>query len=489
MMKLGTAAEQRRRSQMLIEIEFERRRRAKQLELAPVIEAARNNYADYVRYVRPKFVWNWHHEVICHYLDLWVKREIRRLMFFLPPRHSKSELVSRILPGYIFGRNPDVDVVLASYASTLADEMNRDTQRIMESEEHKTIFPEAQISDGVVRRGANYQRNSHKFEIVSRRGVYRSVGVRGSLTGSGFHYGIIDDPVKDHVEALSKNIRDQNKNWYDSVFSTRMQEEDSCILLTMTRWHEDDLAGRLLSDTKDEFVRDNFTVVELPAFCTNPNSPEERRVLGEALWPQKFSEDFLIKRRNGAPAIFDALYQQNPKPEQSRVFRDPAFYDELWESYTLVAGIDLAYTKGTKSNKSAFWCAAVKGDENRVLYVEQWKEDITVTIERLKALQKRFPVAFGNENNGPQIAINDMLQANGVRIHRLPRTKDKLSMAQPLALSWNNGKTQLPRQAVWLNEYLEQMTSFTGIGDEDDDMVDGSINGFLTIRKQGVLKV
>ncbi|MBZ0293356.1 MAG: terminase family protein, partial [Anaerolineae bacterium] len=162
------------------------------------IELGRRTLLDFIRYTKPDYQVNWHHRLICNYLDRFIARDIENLMLFMPPRHGKSEIVSRRLPAYILGKMPDSEIIANSYSADLASRMNRDVQRIIDSLEYRELFPETQLFGRNVRTIADgsYLRNSDIFEVVGKRGVYRSAGVGGGIVGMGFHYGIIDDPIK-----------------------------------------------------------------------------------------------------------------------------------------------------------------------------------------------------------------------------------------------------------------------------------------------------
>lgn len=199
---------------------------------------ARRGVLSFTQYTKPDYETNWHHEVLCDHLDKFVSGEIRRLMVFMPQRQGKSELVSRRLPAYVFGRFPRASVMGCSYAADLSSRMNRDVQRIIDSPEYLKVFPGTRLYGKSVRSTSegSYLRNSDIFEIVDYLGVYRSAGVGGGITGMGFDYGIIDDPVKDPKDAESEVVRESLWEWYTGAFWTR-QAPNARILLTMTRWH------------------------------------------------------------------------------------------------------------------------------------------------------------------------------------------------------------------------------------------------------------
>jgi len=178
-------------------------------------------------------------------LERFASGELKRLMVFMPPRHGKSQLVSRFLPAYIFSKNPNARVIACSYSADLASAMNRDVQRIMDGQEYREVFTEAQLNAKNVVTTQSWLRNSTVFEIVGKRGYYISAGIGGPITGKGGDFAIIDDPVKNAEEAQSPTIRRKHWEWFTSTLYTRLEKGGS-ILLTMTRWNEDDLAGQVV---------------------------------------------------------------------------------------------------------------------------------------------------------------------------------------------------------------------------------------------------
>ena len=168
-----------------------------QLRKELVCEKARRSIAEFCLFTDNRYQMNWHHRLLCEYLDAFTRKEIRRLMVFMPPRHGKSELVSRKLPAYIFGRNPDANIIGTSYSADLAQRMNRDVQRIMDSPLYLELFPDTRLHGKSTRTADGHAlRNSDIFEIVGRRGSYRGAGVGGGITGMGGDYIIIDDPIQ-----------------------------------------------------------------------------------------------------------------------------------------------------------------------------------------------------------------------------------------------------------------------------------------------------
>ena len=275
-------------------------------------ELARRNYLDFVKYVKSDYQANWHHVLLCKYLQRFVSGEIKRLMVFMPPQHGKSELVSRNLPAYILGKNPKAKIVVASYSSDLSSTFNRDCQRILESPEYQATFPLTTLNKSAVVSQTGWLRNSDIFQTVGYGGFFKAVGVGGSLTGTACDFAIIDDPVKDSVEAMSGTYQYRNWNWYNDVLYTRIHNNTG-ILITQTRWDINDLSGLLLKQ-KENGNGEDWKILCLPAIKVDNKNPDDPRNIGDPLWPERHNLEKLETVRSQSIRTFQSLYQQNPQP-------------------------------------------------------------------------------------------------------------------------------------------------------------------------------
>ena len=242
----------------------EEARRLILLEKKTKIEQARTDLLAFTELTFPGYNANWHHRHLCDKLNEFIFGSVDRLIVSMPPRYGKSELCSRRLPAFIFGVFPNSQIISTSYSATLASSMNRDVQRIIDDDQYQLIFPDSKIYSKNIRTMDRPLRNSERFEIIGKTGQYLCAGVGGGITGQGFNFGIIDDPIKNYKEANSITYRNAVWNWYGSDFSTR-EEGQGKILVIMTRWHEDDLVGRLLELEKADPEADRWEVVKFPA--------------------------------------------------------------------------------------------------------------------------------------------------------------------------------------------------------------------------------
>jgi hypothetical protein len=285
---------------------------------------ARRNFKDFISYTKPDYEFNWHHVYLCQKLDLFAKGQIKKMMVFMPPQHGKSELATRRFPAYYLGLKPKTRIAICSYSETIASGFNRDIQRIIDDVPYFDTFPGTYLNLSNVSNDAHeaYLRNSTIFETVGHRGYVITTGVGGSLTSKTVDVGIIDDPFKDREEAMSLRIRDKIWSWYTDVFETRLHNESQQLLI-MTRWHQDDLAGRILATSGPSWEVVSFQGIKERDMLEDP------RNIGEALWPSKHSLERLEEIRKHNPVTFNSLYQQEPKPSSDAlVFPEWSEYDE-----------------------------------------------------------------------------------------------------------------------------------------------------------------
>jgi intein/homing endonuclease len=291
------------------------------LLLSEVRDKAQNHLLPFILYTMPGYEVNWHHKAICTEIEDFINGPETLLVLQVGPRHGKTEIVSRRLPAWFFGKNPNKSVIAASYAADLSSRINRDVQRIMVTPEYARVFPHAKIPNKNARSDAeqSYLRNNEIFEIVNHKGSYRSAGVGGGITGMGADLLLIDDPIKNHQDAMSKTKRDHVWEWYTSTALTRL-EKGGKVIIIMTRWHQDDLAGRAIENAQENNIP--YKVVSFEAILETLNSSaHEKRQLGEALWPSKYPIKKLKEiRRTIGSHQFSALYQQSPTPRGGGLF-------------------------------------------------------------------------------------------------------------------------------------------------------------------------
>lgn len=451
--------------------------------------AARAGLLAFTQYTMPEFELNWHHRLVCDYLDRFARMEIKRLIISMPPRHTKSELVSRRLPAFLLGHNPKATLIAASYGADLSRRMNRDVQRIIDDDAYHALFSKTRLSGANVRTQAQgtWLRNSDLFEVVEYGGVYRSSGVGGGITGMGMHYGIIDDPLKNRQEANSQTVRDKVWDWYTSTFRTRLAPGGG-ILLTVTRWHEDDLVGRLLALAESDPKADQWTVLSLPAIAEEPLAPYDRRQVGEALWPARYDLEDLERTRVSLGSYdWNSLYQQRPAPLEGGMFKRQWF--TLVDAAPAEADRVRYWDKAGTSGAGAYTCGTLLARaRNGLFYVEdvvrgQWSalERETVILQTAQMDAARYgQVAIWHEqepgSGGKESAEATTRNLAGHRVYAERVTGDKITRAGPFSAQAEAGNVKLVKGA-WNRAFLEELASFpNGKYKDQVDSASGAFN-------------
>jgi predicted phage terminase large subunit-like protein len=465
-------------------------------------ELARRKLMRFTQYTKPDYDTNWHHITICEQLDRFLAGEIKRLMIFTHPRAGKSELVSRRLPAFALGRDPDLTIITASYGAGLARRMNRDVQRIIDTEEYRRLFPKTQLNGANVRTVSqgSWLRNSDMFEVVGHKGFYMSVGVGGSLTGSGGQILVIDDPVKNRKEANSATFRESVWEWYTSTFYTRLAPGGG-ILLTLTRWHEDDLAGRLLEAMKSDPDADQWEIINLPALSEEPIPPyDQRKQAGVPLWVNRWDDKEMRKKRAVVgERDWASLYQQRPAPDAGDILKRqwwrywkpkgsnlgpvtvrmddgavmevdavelPVEFDDMLQSW------DCTFKDTTTSDFVAGQVWGRKGANKYMVdySLERW--DIIKTMAGIELWDLKWPKAVAkiieDKANGP--AVIQLLRNKIAGLIAVNPEGGKISRAYAASPEVEAGNVYLPHPALypWVNKFITNCASFPNAAHDDD---------------------
>jgi len=434
---------------------------------------------------------NWHHKAMCRALNRFAQGTLKRLIITLPPRHSKSQLVSRQLPAWLLGRNPRAKIIGTSYSDSLASSMNRDVQRLIETEAYREIFPDTRLRGDRLAIGTTaWLKNSGIFEIVNYGGCYRSAGVGGSITGVGGNYIILDDFCKNQEEADSELMRNRTFEWFGSTLYTRL-EKDAGLLITATRWHEDDLVGRLLKLAKDDAAADQWEVISFPAMSEGHPHELDPRSPGEALWPSRYDKTRLagIKASIGT-RNWSALYQQRPAPEEGMIVNREwwQFYKALPLSFDkIIQAWDLTFTKSATSD---FVVGVVLGKVGANIYLLDMIRDrlsFTSSIAAMKRMCSRWPQADAKyvEAAANGHALIDTLRSEIPGLIPVKPTGSKVARANAVSPLVESGNVWLPEKALapWIDDVVEEWTSFPA--GAHDDIVDAMCHGILKLKAEG----
>lgn len=251
------------------------------------IDFARRSVLGLARHCHHNYRPAHHHRIVAEALTRFAKLETRRLILTLPPRHGKSELASRQLPAFIFGGNPDAQIIACSYSLELARSMSRDVQSIMVDAPYRAAFPNVRLQKSSNKKRADAMQTYAEFEIVGGRGIYKCSGIGGGITGRGANFILVDDPFKSRKEADSLTYRNRAWEWFQADLLSRA-EPPYGVLIIATRWHTDDITGRLLKQEPDAWEHIHFPLIQDDVDC--PERPYDPRPVGRPLWVMRWIE-------------------------------------------------------------------------------------------------------------------------------------------------------------------------------------------------------
>lgn len=468
---------------------------------------------------------NWHHKLTAQYINKFIRKEVRRLIILEPPRYGKSELSSRRLPALLHGIYPNDEVLLASYNADLANDMQIDVQRIMDTERYRNIFPYSRITPDGSKSQYARSRNEHELIPVEHNkdywtpncemtfdggdfkpiGSFHSAGVGGSFTGKGGKWIFIDDPVKNWEDADSAAFREMQWDWYRSTMRTRL-EKDACILITMTHWHRDDLVGRLLDLQHNDPDADKWEVLKIPAIKErehdpimweqdphNTGDPRDKREIGDPLWPGKFTiEDLKATRASSGERIWSALYQQEPIATGGNIVKAAWFNERLMPTTEGIAtqvqiiSIDTASKDKTISDYYVYSLWGRHNANRFLLDQERGRWDFPTACRKLIEFCERHPRAgrkyIEAKANGP--ALFQTLKSKVTGLIEVEPIGDKVARLNAVTPELEtNTYIPDPQFHPWVKAWLKEMTEFPY--GSNDDQVDTASQALHILQTQG----
>jgi predicted phage terminase large subunit-like protein len=426
--------------------------------------ASRASFTEFIRVTMPDIEPARHHRLLIDRLEKVAAGEIKRLMLFLPPGSAKSTYASVLFPPWWMGNHPSMPVIAASHSKELAERFGRRVRNIVGSPLFRETFGFGLSGDS----GA-----AGRWE-TARGGEYFAVGVDASITGRRAALGIIDDPVKGRSEADSPMVRQHTWEWYKADFWTRLIP-GAAIIYIGTRWHDDDLAGRLLEEAKNG--GEQWEVISLPALA-GENDPLGREP-GERLWPEWYSAE-MFKTAQRDTRNWSALYQQTPMPESGDYFRGEwiKYYDNPPPRVSLRTYGASDYA--TRAEGGDWTVHMVVGlDPNFDLYVlDLWRERTAsdVWVEALIDLMGKWKtVTWAEEQGQIKGAVGPFLTRRQLERHvtgvrrQFVSSHDKPTRAQAIRGRIAMGKVLFPRSAPWTIDLVHELLRFPA-GTHDDQV-------------------
>lgn len=446
----------------------------KEILAQALAERATRHMMPFCMYVDSLYETPLHLQRLCAMLDKVERGEIKRLMIFMPPRHGKSETVSRKFPSYYLGKHPDEKVIITSYGFNLAKGFSRANRDLISSWRYRLLFPICVAKDS---------RSVNDWDINGHRGGMLAAGVGGSTTGFGANLFIIDDPIKNKEEAESEVMREKHWDWYRSVVLTRLEPEAKLVLM-MTRWHQQDLAGKILTQARDDKTEDEWVVMNFPAVA-ELNDPLERTP-GRSLWDSRYSEVTLstTKRQVGS-RIWFSLFQGRPQDPESQIIKREwvKWYRQLPLEHDRYGGIDTATSKKTAADNMSL--VDVVKDWEGYLYVDDvFLEKISVYAfaKHVNAQHEAKDYKLINiESNNAGEAVKQRIDEVG----RLPvlgsyppvsavhTSTDKVIRVSEFSHLIENGTMRFKLGDPKVTKLVDHLVNFDGKGGDIDDDIDG----------------
>jgi predicted phage terminase large subunit-like protein len=407
-------------------------------------------------------------------------RGFGRLIIEMPPRHGKSMTCSRRFPAWFLGRNADQRVMLVSYAANLAEKHGRAARNLMNTAHYQAVFPGVTL--------ARDSRAVDSWDIAGHEGGMDALGITGGATGKGAHLLLIDDPLKSRAEAESDLYRDRIWDAFTDDLYTRL-EPGGAVVVVATRWHVDDLTGRLLKNMPGTWKR-----LKLPALAEDADPLG--RPIGAALWPARYPIETLrtIEQTLG-PYSFAALYQQRPTPGEGGLFKlnyfEPARQDTPPTVQQVVRYWDLAMSEKTSADYTVGLKLGMDSDQHRYVMDVQRRQidwgDLTEWMAQVM-MADGADVAQGIEAKGYQSRAIQMLNADprlhGYSIFGYEADKDKFTRALPAAAKAAAGMMHV-LDRHWTAAFLDEVCAFPNAA--HDDTVDALSGAENMLGDTGVL--
>jgi len=392
-----------------------------------------------------------------------------RIIINMPPRHGKSLMFARWLPVWFLDLWPDRNVILTSYGDALASD-------------HGRFVRDTLNECGVARTRIRQDVSRASRWMTNHGGGMITSGVGGPITGRGGHLLICDDPYKNIEEATSSTVRRRTIEWFESTFITRAEPEAS-IVLTMTRWNDQDMTAYLMSSADSP-----WTVIRLPAFAEQNDVLQ--RSEGEPLSAERYDAKALqnIRRSVGA-RVWSAMYQQQPVPDEGEIFRRDWFryYDDPWQTYdNEIHSWDFTFEGKDKSDFVVGQRWLQRGAEKMLAHQIRKRMGFNESRAAIRGMREQFPrasaVLVENKANGP--AIIDDLRREIPGIVSINPLESKTNRARSTEPQWEAGQiwTPNPNRYAWAQAYIDELISFPNAA--HDDQVDAMSQAIYYLTKK-----
>ena len=456
----------------------------KELQETEDKEAAREGFMPFIKKVWPAFIEGRHHKIMAEAFERVANGNLKRLIINMPPRHTKSEFASYLLPAWFLGQYPEKKIIQTAHTAELSVGFGRKVRNLVDSDDYKEIFPEL---------GLRADSKAAGRWSTSKGGEYFAIGVGGAVTGKGADLLIIDDPHSEQEgQSADPAVFDKVYDWYTSGPRQRLQPGGS-IIIVMTRWHKRDLTGKIIKTSVQREGMDEWELIEFPAIMPS----------GNALWPEFWSLTELEALRSELPAPkWQAQYQQDPSSEESALVKR-----EWWQKWEderppqcefIIQSWDTAFLKTQRADYSACttWGVFYHPDEQgvtqpNIILLDAFKDRLE--FPELKKCAFEFynefePDACIVEAKAAGTPLIFELRAMGIPVSEYTpsRGNDKISRVNAVSDLFASGIVWCP-ETRFAEEVIEEFASFPA--GEHDDLVDSSTQALLRFRQGGFLRL
>jgi predicted phage terminase large subunit-like protein len=460
------------------DVEAERLRLELRLAQLERLDKSRSNFIDFARYAWPEAIFSSHHKKMADAFDRIINGTLKRLIINMPPRHTKSEFSSYLLPAYAMGRKPDLKIIQATHTGELAVRFGRKVRNLMDTQNYKDLFEGVELQADSKAAG--------RWE-TSKGGEYFAVGVGGAMTGRGADLLIIDDPHSEQ-DAASQLALDNAWDWYSSGPRSRLQP-GGAIVVVMTRWGTKDLAARLIK-SQNSPNSDKWEIIEFPAIF-DEHTPKER-----PLWPSFWKlEELQAVRASLSTQKWNAMYQQRPTSDEGAILKRERW--RIWEKDDLppveyiIQSYDTAYSKKETADYSVittwgvFYPTEDSGPNILLMDMRKGRWDFP-DLKRMAKDQYMYwrPDNVLIEAKATGVTLQQELRRMGIPVTMYSpggrrAGQDKVSRAHAVAPMFESGMVWAP-DTYWAQEVIEECASFPN-GD-NDDIVDSTTQALLRFR-------
>jgi len=441
------------------------------------VDKIQNDFMSFVKHCWPEFIQGDHHAKIANKFNKLATGEIKRLIINMPPRHTKSEFSSFLLPAWMIGRKPKLKIIQSTHTTELAVRFGRKAKNLMDSEEYKSVFPTRLREDSQA---------AGKWE-TSQGGEYYAAGVGSAITGRGADLLIIDDPHSEQ-DALNIDSMERAYEWYTSGPRQRLQP-GGAIVLVMTRWNTKDLTGMLLKAQK-EVKSDQWDIVEFPAIMPS----------GKPVWPEYWKLDELEGvKASLSVQKWNAQWMQNPTSEEGAIIKR-----EWWKNWDkdyiptlehVIQSYDTAFMKKETADYSAIttWGVFRSSEDSgpQLILLDALKERLEFPELRRKAYEQYQywdPDTVLVEAKASGLPLTYELRKMGIPVINFTPSKgnDKHTRVNAVAPLFESGSIWAPTDQAFAQEVIEECAAFP-YGDHDD-LVDSMTQAVMRFRQGGFIE-